>query len=200
MIGLVLLGAPGAGKGTQAKILVEAYGLKQLSTGDLLREVAASQGELAAKVNDAIAKGQLISDEIVNEIISVNLDKPQCREYGFILDGYPRTLVQAQALEVMLKEKGLPQPPVIELQVDEEALLARVTRRALEAKEQGLPARSDDDPATLQKRLLEYKTKTVPLSNYYKQLGQLYCIDGMQDINVVAAEIKEILKSRCFKD
>ena len=189
---LIFLGPPGAGKGTQAKLLTERYGIPQLSTGDMLRAAVAEQSDVGKRAKAVMDAGQLVSDEIVNEIVSDRIDHPDCAN-GFILDGYPRTVPQAVALAKMLEGKGLALDAVIELKVDEEALLKRIENRVAETVAAGGKVRSDDNPESVKKRLVEYREKTAPLSEHYASTGQLKTVDGMADVGVVTREIAKIL-------
>jgi len=191
---LILLGPPGAGKGTQAKILVENYGITQLSTGDMLREAVVQGTEIGKKAKAVMESGQYVSDDIVNQIVAERIEKPDC-ERGFILDGYPRTLAQAQALQQLLAAKNTALDAVIALRVDEELLLARIEKRAQEAVAAGGVVRADDNAETFRQRLVEYGEKTAPLMRFYAETGQLRQIDGMRDVASVAAEIKKCLQS-----
>ncbi|MET4687989.1 adenylate kinase [Sinorhizobium fredii] len=189
---LIFLGPPGAGKGTQAKLLTETYGIPQLSTGDMLRAAVAQATEVGKRAKAVMDAGQLVSDEIVNEIVSDRIDAPDCAK-GFILDGYPRTVPQAIALDRMLESKGLKLDAVIELKVDEAALVRRMENRVAETIATGGTVRSDDNPEAFKRRLTEYREKTAPLSEHYAETGQLKTVDGMADVEAVTAEIDKIL-------
>lgn len=191
---LILLGPPGAGKGTQAQRLVEKHGIPQLSTGDMLRAAVAAQTPVGQKAKAVMDAGELVSDEIVNAIVAERIDQKDCAN-GFILDGYPRTLAQADAVEKMLKERGQKLDAVIELVVDDKALVGRIARRAEETKAAGKPVRKDDDPAVFPERLREYYKKTAPLIGYYYAKGQLRQVDGMAGIDEVTNEIDDLLKA-----
>jgi len=190
---LILLGPPGAGKGTQAKILVERYGIVQLSTGDMLREAVAMETEIGKKAKAVMESGQYVSDDIVNQIVAERIDRQDCAR-GFILDGYPRTLAQAQALQNMLAARNSQLDGVIELRVDEKLLLARIEKRAQEAIEAGQQVRSDDNADIFRQRLVEYGEKTAPLVQFYTETGQLKQVDGMAEIATVAAQIEKLLQ------
>jgi adenylate kinase len=190
---LILLGPPGAGKGTQAQRLVEKHGIPQLSTGDMLRAAVAAQTPVGLKAKAVMDAGELVSDDIVNAIVAERIDQQDCAR-GFILDGYPRTLVQADAVGKMLKERGLALDVVIELVVDDKALVGRIAKRAEETKAAGKPVRKDDDPAVFPERLREYYKKTAPLIGYYYAKGLLKQIDGMADIDSVMNEIETVLE------
>ncbi|MBW9061718.1 adenylate kinase [Rhizobium herbae] len=189
---LIFLGPPGAGKGTQAKLLTEKYGIPQLSTGDMLRAAVAEQSDVGKRAKAVMDAGQLVSDEIVNEIVSNRIDAPDCA-HGFILDGYPRTVPQAVALGKMLEGKGLRLDAVIELKVDEGALVRRMENRVAETLAAGGKVRSDDNPEAFKKRLVEYREKTAPLSEHYAATGELKTVDGMASVETVTSEINRIL-------
>ncbi len=189
---LIFLGPPGAGKGTQAKLLTEKHGIPQLSTGDMLRAAVAAQTEVGKRAKAVMDAGQLVSDAIVNEIVSDRIDSADCSK-GFILDGYPRTVPQAEALDRILAGKGLSLDAVIELKVDEKALLKRMESRVAETIAAGGTVRPDDKPEVLERRLAEYREKTAPLSEYYASTGKLKTVDGMADVTAVTAEIGRIL-------
>ncbi|KAB2734030.1 adenylate kinase [Brucella intermedia] len=189
---LILLGPPGAGKGTQAGLLTKKHGIPQLSTGDMLRAAVAQQSEIGKRAKAVMDAGQLVSDEIVNQIVSERIDAPDCAN-GFILDGYPRTVPQAQALGTMLAGKGLNLDAVIELKVDENALVKRMESRVNDTIAKGGQVRSDDNPEAFRKRLVEYREKTAPLSSYYAGTGELRVINGMAPVEEVTAEIERIL-------
>jgi adenylate kinase len=189
---LILLGPPGAGKGTQAQRLVEKYGIPQLSTGDMLRAAVQAGTEVGKRAKAVMDAGELVSDAIVNAIVAERIDQADCAE-GFILDGYPRTLVQADAVESMLSNRGLTLDAVIELVVDDKALVGRIAKRAEEAQAAGLPVRKDDNPAVFEERLKEYYKKTSPLIGYYYAKGKLRGVDGMADINAVTRQIEAVL-------
>ena len=190
---LILLGPPGAGKGTQALRLVEKHGIPQLSTGDMLRAAVAAKSPVGLKAKAVMDAGELVSDEIVNAIVAERIDQKDCAK-GFILDGYPRTLVQADAVGEMLDKRGLALDVVIELVVDDKALVGRIAKRAEETKAAGKPVRKDDDPAVFPERLREYYKKTAPLTGYYYAKGLLTGVDGMASIDNVTKEIESVLK------
>ncbi|CCV06771.1 adenylate kinase [Mesorhizobium metallidurans STM 2683] len=191
---LILLGPPGAGKGTQAQRLVEKHGIPQLSTGDMLRAAVQAGTEVGKRAKAVMDAGELVSDAIVNAIVAERIDQADCAK-GFILDGYPRTLVQADAVESMLRERGLSLDVVIELVVDDKALVGRIVKRAEETKAAGLPVRKDDNPAVFEERLREYYKKTSPLIGYYYAKGKLRGVDGMTGIDTVTEQIEAVLES-----
>ena len=190
---LILLGPPGAGKGTQALRLVEKHRIPQLSTGDMLRAAVAAKTPVGLKAKAVMDAGELVSDEIVNAIVAERIDQKDCAK-GFILDGYPRTLVQADAVGEMLDKRGLALDVVIELVVDDKALVGRIAKRADETKAAGKPVRKDDDPAVFPERLREYYKKTAPLTGYYYAKGLLKGVDGMASIDDVTKEIESVLE------
>lgn len=189
---LILLGPPGAGKGTQAQRLVDKHRIPQLSTGDMLRAAVQAGTEVGKRAKAVMDAGELVSDAIVNAIVAERIDQPDCAR-GFILDGYPRTLVQADAVEAMLGERGIALDTVIELVVDDKALVGRIVKRAEDAKAAGQPVRKDDNPAVFEERLREYYKKTAPLTGYYYAKGKLRTVDGMASIDAVTGEIESVL-------
>lgn len=189
---LILLGPPGAGKGTQAQRLVDKYGIPQLSTGDMLRAAVQAGTEVGKRAKAVMDAGELVSDAIVNAIVAERIDQPDCGN-GFILDGYPRTLVQADAVESMLAERGIGLDAVIEFVVDDKALVGRIVKRAEDAKAAGQPVRKDDNPVVFEERLREYYKKTAPLIGYYYAKRTLKSVDGMAGIDTVTAEIEALL-------
>src|SRR6195952_1243802 len=189
---LILLGPPGAGKGTQAQRLIHRYGIVQLSTGEMLRAAVAAQTPVGLKAKDIMASGGLVPDEIVIGIISDRLDQPDMAK-GFILDGFPRTVPQAQALDDLLKKKHIRLDAVVELRVNESALLARVETRVAEMMARGEEVRIDDTPEVLSKRLASYRSLTEPLIHYYSERRKLLTVDGMMTIEHVTREINRIL-------
>jgi len=189
---LILLGPPGSGKGTQAQRLIHRYGIVQLSTGEMLRAAVAAQTPVGLRAKDVMASGGLVPDDIVIGIISDRLDQPDAHK-GFILDGFPRTVPQAEALDALLKRKHLKLDAVIELRVNESALLARVENRAAETRARGEEVRVDDTPEVLIKRLASYRTLTEPLIHYYSERRKLLTVDGMMTIEHVTHEIDRIL-------
>jgi adenylate kinase len=189
---LILLGPPGAGKGTQALRLVHKHGIVQLSTGEMLRAAVAAETPVGLKAKDVMASGGLVPDEIVIGIINDRLDQPDAKK-GFILDGFPRTVPQAEALDELLKHKHLKLDAVVELRVNESALLDRVESRVAEMRARGEEVRIDDTPEVLSKRLASYRTMTEPLIHYYSERRKLLTVDGMMTIEHVTREINRIL-------
>ena len=189
---LILLGPPGAGKGTQAQRLVQKYHIVQLSTGEMLRAAVAAQTPVGLQAKDIMASGSLVPDEIVIGIISDRLDQPDMKN-GFILDGFPRTVPQAAALDELLKRKHIKLDTVVELRVNESALLQRVENRVAEMRARGEEVRIDDTPEVLAKRLAQYRSLTEPLIHYYSERRKLLTVDGMMTIEQVTREINRIL-------
>ena len=189
---LILLGPPGAGKGTQAQRLVHRYSIVQLSTGEMLRAAVAAETPVGLRAKDIMASGSLVPDEMVIGIISDRLDQPDMKN-GFILDGFPRTVPQAEALDELLKKKHMKLDAVIELRVNESALLSRVETRVAEMRARGEDVRIDDTPEVLSKRLASYRALTEPLIHYYSERRKLLTVDGMMTIEHVTREINRIL-------
>jgi adenylate kinase len=189
---LIFLGPPGAGKGTQAQRLVRRHGIVQLSTGEMLRAAVAAQTPIGLRAKDIMASGGLVPDDIVIGIISDRLDQPDMVK-GFILDGFPRTVPQAEALDELLKKKHIKLDAVIELRVNESALLQRVETRVAEMRARGEEVRIDDTPEVLAKRLASYRSLTEPLIHYYSERRKLLTVDGMMTIEHVTREINRIL-------
>lgn len=189
-INIILLGPPGAGKGTQAKRLVDERGLVQLSTGDMLRAARSSGTEMGKRVAEVMDRGELVTDEIVIGLIREQLEKGG---KGFIFDGFPRTLAQADALGALLAETGKTLDAVIELRVDDEALVGRIVKRAEQSAAAGEPVRRDDTPEVFSDRLREYYKKTAPLIGYYYAKGDLRSVDGMAAMDEVASQIASVL-------
>ncbi len=189
---LILLGPPGAGKGTQATRLVEAYGIPQLSTGDMLRAAVAAGTETGMKAKAIMEAGDLVPDAVVNQIVADRISENDCAS-GFILDGYPRTLAQADAVEDMLKARDRKLDAVIELVVDDRALVGRIIKRAEDAAAAGQPVRKDDTPEVFDERLRAYYKSTAPLTGYYYAKGSLRTVDGMASIDEVTQEIQAVL-------
>ena len=189
---LILLGPPGAGKGTQAQRLVAKYGIVQLSTGDMLRAAVKAGTSVGRQAQEIMARGGLVPDDVVVEIVSQRIAQPDERK-GFILDGFPRTVPQAAALDRMLAERNLALDGVIELRVDEDALIKRIERRIEEMKARGEALREDDNPEVLHRRLKAYREQTSPLIDYYRDKGALITVNGMAPIPEVAAAIDRAL-------
>ena len=189
---LILLGPPGAGKGTQAERLVETHRIVQLSTGDMLRAAIKAETPVGLKAKDIMARGDLVPDDVVVGIVSDRLDEPDAAN-GFVLDGFPRTVAQAEALDGLLAEKGLALNGVVELKVDEGALLKRIEGRLAEMQARGEAIRADDNPESFKIRLDAYRGQTAPLVEYYRGRGQLQTVDGMAPIGDVSAAIDAAL-------
>ena len=185
---IILLGPPGSGKGTQAQLLVQRYGIVQLSTGEMLRAAVAAGTPVGLKAKEIMASGGLVPDEVVVGIISDRIDQPDAK-HGFILDGFPRTVPQAEALDDLLRHKHLKLDAVIELRVNESALLSRVETRVAQMRERGEEVRLDDTPEVLTKRLASYRSQTEPLIHYYSERRKLSTIDGMMAIDEVTRAI-----------
>jgi adenylate kinase len=191
---IILLGPPGSGKGTQAQRLVQRYGIVQLSTGEMLRAAVAAGTPVGLKAKDIMAGGGLVPDDIVVGIISDRIELPDAKQ-GFILDGFPRTVPQAEALDDLLKHKHMKLDAVVELRVNESALLSRVETRAAETRARGEEVRIDDTPEVLTKRLASYRSMTEPLIHYYSEKRKLLTVDGMMTIEEVTREIGRILNA-----
>jgi adenylate kinase len=191
---LILLGPPGSGKGTQAQRLVSKHGIVQLSTGDMLRAAVAAGTPIGLQAKEIMANGGLVPDEVVVGIISDRIEQPDAKN-GFILDGFPRTVPQAAALDELLKKKHLKLDAVVELRVNESALLDRVEKRAEETRARGEEVRLDDTPEVLTKRLAQYRSLTEPLIHYYSERRKLLTVDGMMTIEHVTREINRILSA-----
>jgi adenylate kinase len=209
-VNLILLGPPGAGKGTQAARLKERYGVAHLSTGDMLREAVAAGTEVGKEAESIMARGQLVPDGLINRVVAERIVQPDCAR-GFILDGFPRTIAQAESLDELLAERGLKLDAAIELAVEDEALVERIAGRYACAKcgalyhDSSKPTtvpgtcdvcgstefvrRADDKPETVRARLRAYDEQTAPLLPYYRDKGLLVTVDGMADIEDVSAEI-----------
>lgn len=192
---LILLGPPGAGKGTQSQRLVENHGIVQLSTGDMLRAAIAAGSPVGMRAKDIMARGELVPDEVVVGIISERMDAPDARR-GFVLDGFPRTVAQAEALDRLLSDKALDLDAVIELKVDENALLKRIENRLAEATARGEPVRPDDNPEAFKTRIDAYRRQTAPLVDYYRGKGQLKTVDGMAQVDDVTQSIAVLLNGK----
>jgi adenylate kinase len=189
---LILLGPPGAGKGTQAQRLVERHGIVQLSTGDMLREAIKAGTPVGLRAEDIMARGELVPDDIVVAIVADRIAEPDASN-GFVLDGFPRTVPQAVALDAMLKNKGIKLDAVVELKVDADILHKRIASRIAQSAAQGGSLRSDDDPEILKRRIEAYREQTAPLVDYYRWQGALKTVDGMSSIDEVAAAIDRAL-------
>ncbi len=187
---IILFGPPGAGKGTQAEFLVQSRGMVQLSTGDMLRAAIAAGTELGLQAKEIMDAGKLVSDDIMIGMIAERMEADDCRN-GVILDGFPRTVAQAQALDAMFGDKQISLDSVIEIRVDENALFARIEKRAAETG----GARSDDNAEVLAARLKVYHDNTAPVLPYYEDKGQLVTIDGMQSVEEVNKQIEACLNS-----
>jgi adenylate kinase len=189
---LVLFGAPGAGKGTQAQRLVEKHGIVQLSTGEMLRAAVRAGSAVGRRAKDIMDHGGLVPDDVVIAIVSDRIDEPDAHN-GFVLDGFPRTVAQAQALDAMLTQKAATLDVVIKLKVDESILLKRITTRVEEMKARGEAVRADDNATALQKRLDAYRAQTAPVIDYYAKKGLLHSVDGMAPIAAVTEAIDAVL-------
>jgi adenylate kinase len=191
---LILLGPPGAGKGTQSQRLVQKHGIVQLSTGDMLRAAIKAGTPVGLRAKDVMARGELVSDDIVVGIVSDRIDEPDAKK-GFVLDGFPRTPPQAEALDRLLTEKGLKLDGIIELKVDEGILLDRIATRVREMAARGETIRPDDNPDAFKTRLDAYRAQTAPLIDHYGKKGALKTVDGMSGIDEVSAAIDRALSA-----
>src|SRR5215210_1500780 len=189
---IVFLGPPGAGKGTQSTRIVERFNIPQLSTGDMLRAAVAACTPVGLEAKDVMAGGGLVSDDIVVRIVADRIEESDARR-GFILDGFPRTVAQAEALDAMLAGKGLTLDAVVELKVDEGALVKRMETRVAETLARGEPVRKDDNPEAFRARLENYREQTAPVSSYYASKGALKTVDGMKPIDEVTQKVFAIL-------
>jgi adenylate kinase len=192
---LILLGPPGAGKGTQAQRLIAKHGIVQLSTGDMLRAAVAAGTEVGLRAKSIMEAGQLVPDEVVVAIIADRIGQPDAKR-GFVLDGFPRTVPQAEALDRLLAERGLELDGVVELKVDEGILLKRIETRVAEMTARGEKVRADDNPDVLKGRLAAYRTQTAPLADHYAHKGMLKTVDGMAPVDGVTAAIDRILSPK----
>lgn len=190
---LLLLGPPGVGKGTQAKLIAKKYGIPQIATGDMFREHTVNETPLGLKVKEIMASGNLVSDDIIEDMITDRIEKPDCKP-GFILDGAVRTLVQAEMIDRVLDERNRSVDAVIELQVDEEALLARLNNRIQETIAAGGEVRDDDNEETFRHRQKVYRDQTAPLIPFYEAQDKLFRVDGMGSIDEVSGAIDSALK------
>jgi adenylate kinase len=192
-VNVILLGPPGCGKGTQAARLQAKLGLVPLSTGDMLRAAAAAGTEVGLKAKAIMDSGALVPDDIVVGIVVDRIDRADIRAAGFILDGFPRTLPQARALDHAMSRRGMKLDHIVEMRVDEQALFDRIDRRAREAAASGQPVRADDTPETLKRRIAVYRAQTAPILPYYRAAGRLESVDGMAAIDDVTRQLEAVL-------
>lgn len=190
---VILLGPPGCGKGTQATRLQQRYGVIPLSTGEMLRAAAAAGTPVGRKAKVIMDAGHLVPDEMVISVIADRIAKPDVRTSGFVLDGFPRTVAQAKALDALMRANGWKLDHIIELKVDEAALFARIDKRAHEARQRGEAVRADDNHETLKKRIGVYRQQTAPILPYYGDAGRLETVDGMAPVDAVAKQLEELL-------
>jgi adenylate kinase len=188
MMRLILLGPPGAGKGTQASRIAKHFGIPQLSTGDMLREAVAAGTPLGLRAKHIMDGGDLVPDEVVIAVVADRIDHTDAVN-GFVLDGFPRTVPQAEALDRELEARGIGLDAVLELEVNEDVLLVRIRGRAEQAASQGQPVRRDDNPEVFKTRLKAYRVQTAPVTEYYRSQGLLKIVDGLQPIDVVTEEL-----------
>ena len=195
---IILLGPPGAGKGTQSERIVGRFGIPQLSTGDMLRAAVAAGTPVGLQAKSIMESGGLVPDPVVVGIVADRIEEADAKR-GFILDGFPRTVEQAIALDRMLSDKGLSLSTVVEFKVDEDALVGRIAKRAEETAARGQPVRKDDTPEVFKTRLQAYRQQTAPLSAYYAKTGMLRTIDGMKPIDTVTDEVMSVLEHHAEK-
>ena len=193
---LVLLGPPGAGKGTQASRIANRFGIQQLSTGDMLREAAAAGTPLGLRTKHIMDRGELVPDEVVIAVVADRIDHADAAN-GFVLDGFPRTVPQAEALDRELAARGIALDAVLELEINEDVLLVRIRGRAEQAANQGQSVRRDDNPEVFKTRLKTYRAQTAPLTEYYRSQGLLKIVDGLQPIDIVTEELTTALGTSC---
>jgi adenylate kinase len=191
---LVLLGPPGAGKGTQASRIAKRFAIPQLSTGDMLREAVASGKPLGLRAKQIMDRGELVHDEVVIAVVADRIDHADAAN-GFVLDGFPRTVPQAEALDRELAARGIGLDAVLELEVNEDVLLVRIKGRAEEAANQGQSIRRDDNPEVFKTRLKAYRAQTAPVTEYYRSQGLLKIVDGLQPIDIVTEELTTALSA-----
>ena len=191
---IILLGPPGAGKGTQSVRIAGKFGIPQLSTGDMLRAAVAAGTAIGQRAKAVMESGGLVSDEIVVGIIADRIEEPDAKQ-GFILDGFPRTVAQAEALDALLAQRGIKLHAVVELKVDENALIERMAKRVAETLARGQEVRKDDNPEAFKTRLEAYRMQTAPLSSYYASKGMLRTVDGMKPIDEVSRETLAVLEA-----
>ena len=190
---LILLGPPGAGKGTQSARLAAGFGIPQLSTGEMLRAAVAARTPLGTEAQAIMSEGKLVSDEIVIGLIGDRIEEPDAAK-GFILDGFPRTVAQAEALSALLRRRGIGLDAVLDMRVDEVALVQRMEQRVQQTMAAGGQVRDDDNVDAFAKRLATYREKTAPVAEYYRSIGELHTVDGMAGIDEVSASINQLLK------
>ena len=193
---VILLGPPGCGKGTQAARLKEKYGLIPLSTGDMLRAAVAAGTDIGKKAKALMEAGQLVPDDVVVGVIAERIAQPDVQAKGFVLDGFPRTVAQAKALDEMMEKRGWKLDHIIELKVDEEALKARIDKRVRETAAAGRAVRADDNPETLKKRIGVYREQTQPILPYYAASRRLKQVDGMAKVDEVTRQLERIIEGR----